>query len=146
MSGQVVVDASIAVKWVTDEEDSDVADALLREWAWGDVHMVAATPLIGEAANALHQKIIRAELTEDQAVAAMERFLDLDIEILDAPELYPRALRITRQLGYGAVYDAIYLALAERLACTYWTADGRFYRRARPAGHDIRLLSLDAPE
>ena len=39
-----------------------------------------------------------------------------------------------------AVYDSIYLALAEALDGELWTADERFYRAASPQFSNVRWL------
>ena len=37
MSGSVVVDASLAVKWLVEEDDSDKAHAVLQSWVAQDI-------------------------------------------------------------------------------------------------------------
>ena len=61
----IVVDASIAIKWVVAEEGTDTAvDLRLR------FHFAAPDLLIPECANILWKKVQRGELTRDEAMLA----------------------------------------------------------------------------
>ena len=60
-------------------------------------------------------------------------------------QLYQRSLELASQLGQGAIYDSLYLSLAESLDCELWTADARFHRAARERYRNLRLLADFAP-
>ena len=142
-----VVDASLALKWVVDEEDSDKARALSRGWVDSGIGIIAPYLMLAETANALHRKVADDHLTLESATRALERLNNAGIEYYNPPNVHAGALRIADRLGQGAVYDSVYLALAERLDCELWTADRRFYRAAGGAFPDrIRWLSdFNAP-
>ncbi len=142
----VVVDASLALKWLVGEEDSEKATALLRSWGRGGRQLVAPHLLAAEVTNALHRKVVQGDLERAQAVRLIERLTALPFELHDSPGLHRRALELAGELGQGASYDCHYLALAEALDCKYWTADDRFYRAARTAYASVHSLSeVDAP-
>jgi predicted nucleic acid-binding protein len=64
----------------------------------------------------------------DEARALLAQFLALPIR-LQAPETrYDRALVLADEHKLPAVYDAHYVALAELLGATLWTADQRLLR------------------
>ena len=140
MNGIVVVDASLAFKWLVRETNSDQAQAISRSWANGGIQTAAPHLLPVEVANALHRRVLQAELTEENALRLPEHLLASGIELREDPNLHARALRIAGQLGQGAVYDAHHLALAETLGCDYWTADERFYRAAAPVSQRVRWM------
>ena len=142
-----VVDASLALKWVADEEDSDKARALSRGWTDSGIQIIAPYLMLAEIANALHRKVADSQLTLESATRALERLNNVRVEFRNPPNVHAGALRIADRLGQGAVYDSVYLALAERLDCELWTADRRFYRAAGGAFPDrIRWLSeFNAP-
>lgn len=142
----VVVDASLALKWLVGEEDSEKATALLRSWGRGGRQLVAPHLLAAEVTNALHRKVVQGDLERAQAVRLIERLTALPFELHDSPGLHRRALELAGELGQGASYDCHYLALAEALDCEYWTADDRFHRAARSAYASVHSLSeVDAP-
>ena len=140
MSEMVVVDASLAFKWLVSEENSDRAHALSREWVKAGIQTAAPYLLPVEVANALHRRVARGELTVSDAARLLEYLLASGIELRDAPNLHARALQLASHLQQGAVYDAHYLALAEILGCEYWTADERFYRAASPGTPNVRWI------
>lgn len=128
MNGLVVVDASLAVKWLISEIHSDKAYALARSWASQGKQPVAPYLMPVEVANALHRRVVRKEVTVEVATRLLESLLASGIELRETSRLHSRALELADQLRQEAAYDARYLALAEVLGCEFWTADERFYR------------------
>jgi predicted nucleic acid-binding protein len=144
MNGPVVVDASLAVKWLLPEVHSDRAYALARSWASQGVQPVAPYLMPVEVANALHRRVLRKELAPGAAMRLVEGLLASGIELREPPRLHSRALELAEQLGQDAVYDAHYLALAELLNCELWTADERFYRAVGGRNGRVRWIGTFA--
>ena len=145
MSDFVVADASLAVKWLVDEDDSDKAHAILESWG-REGRQIAAPPLLPpEVANALHRRVVGGDMEQEQAIVLIERLLASSIELHAPPGLHARAIELAGELGQGAVYDCHYLALAEALGCELWTADARFQRAASAAFDDVHALSEFTP-
>ena len=147
MSGFVVVDASLAFKWLVSEENSDKARAISRSWANEGIQAVAPYLMPVEVTNVLHRRVARGELSVEDALRLLEHLLASGIELRDEPGLHSRALELASQLRPGAFYDAHYLALADILGCDYWTADERFYRATVLVSQNVRWIGeLAAPE
>ena len=140
MNESVVVDASLAVKWLVEEDDSDKAHAALESWVARDVTRIAPYLLPFEVANALHRRVLRGELNVGDGIRMISRLLTSRLELHQPPELHVRALQLASQLNQNAAYDAHYLALAESIGCELWTADERFYRAASPSLDNVRWL------
>ena len=140
MNGHVVVDASLAFKWLVKEERSDEARAIARSWEGRGVQTAAPHFMPVEVANALHRRVTRNEMSVEEAVGLAESLLASGIELRDPPDLYGRALELASRLEQGAVYDAHYLALAEALDCELWTADETFFRAASPVVDNVRWI------
>ncbi len=140
MNGLVVVDASLAFKWLVQEEHSDKADALGRLWASQGTRRAAPYFMPAEVANALHRRVVREDMSVLDSVRLIERLLSSGLELHETPGLHSRALELATQLSQGAVYDAHYLALAEALDCDLWTADEKFHRAASPVAGNVRWL------
>ena len=146
MNGVVIVDASLAVKWLVREEHSDEARAISRSWASEGTRTAAPYLMPVEVANALHRRVVRGELAADDAARLLENLLASGIELREPPGIHVRALEVARELAQGAVYDSHYLALAQKLDCDLWTADEKFFRVARQAAPNIRWIGeLAAP-
>ena len=135
MSGYVVVDASVAIKWLVREEHTDKALAILGAWHDEDVTLVAPYLLPFEVANALHRKVFRGQLTVVDCARMISQLLSSRLELHQTAELHVKALELATELQQGAVYDAHYLALAEEFGCELWTADQRFHRAAEGGGN-----------
>ena len=128
MTTAVVVDASIAIKWLVEEDHSREADRLLSAWDRDDTQVTAPHLLATEVANGLYRRVRRGHLSLATAVQLAAAFLEKDIALVQSAHIHLRAMRIASELDQNAAYDAHYLALAESLDCDLWTADQRFYR------------------
>ncbi|MCY4447780.1 MAG: type II toxin-antitoxin system VapC family toxin [Chloroflexi bacterium] len=140
MSEFVVVDASLAVKWLLEEEYSDRATALTLLWDEQGIQPIAPFLLPFEVANALHRRVVRGEMEVEAAAGLMQDLMAVGVALTETPDLHRRALELASQLRQGAAYDAHYLALAESLDCELWTADQRFYRAASPSIGNVRWI------
>ena len=141
MSRFVVVDASLAFKWLIEEVDSDKADSLAEVWNDRGFQMVAPYFMCAEVTNILLQRTKRGETSLDEGLRLIEKLLSSGIKMHHSLDIHRRALELASQLGQGAAYDCHYLALAESLDCEMWTADVRFYRVASPTSTRLRLLN-----
>ncbi len=140
MNGFVVVDASLVVKWIIDEEDSDLARAIVRSWHNAGTTPVAPYLMPAEVANALHRRVVRDEMSIESASRRMDALYSFEVGLRQTPGLHVRAIELANQLGQGAAYDSHYLALAQTLDCDLWTADASFVRAARPLAANVRWI------
>ena len=140
MTEYVVVDASVAFKWLVEEEHSDKATALARLWDDEGARLAAPHLMVFEVANALHRRVARGDFAVDVAAGLMEDLMSIGIAFHHAPDLHRRALELASEFQQAAVYDAHYLALAESLGCELWTADQRFQRAVRARTADVHWL------
>ena len=132
---RLVVDASVAIKWVVAETDSQLAAPLLR-------HDVEAPDFILlETANILWKLCRRGQLTSDAAIDAQASLLRVGLSLSPGEPLMAETLRIGLALDH-AVYDCLYLALAADLGCPLVTADRRFAGKCRTAGIGGRVILL----
>jgi predicted nucleic acid-binding protein len=128
----VVVDASIGVKWAVTEREEGIGDAmwLLERHAHGDIVLAVPGTFRLEWLNAL----LSRGLSVPNVLSAAH---DLELSTLDWYEidetlsLEAVALASTHAV---TVYDAAYLALANRLNAGLVTADAA---RARAAGERL---------
>jgi len=123
----LVIDASVAIKWVVPEEGSEAATAIKAR-----ARLIAPELLLPECANILWKKVQRGELSRDEAVLAARLLLVANIELLSTRPLIEPATRIAVELQHPA-YDCTYLALAQAQNCRFVTADERLLRRLAQA-------------
>src|SRR5260370_35297591 len=131
LPNKVLIDASVAVKWVVEEQGSDEAILLL------DRQLFAPDLLCPECANILWKKVARGELRPDEAEVAARTLAAAEIELVAMRPYLAPAMTLAIELGHPA-YDCIYLAVALRLAITCVTADQRLIQRIRQVGRRFR--------
>lgn len=144
-AGAVVVDASLAVKWVAPEERSGDALLLLGVWRHTATARLAPAWFASEVSNVLYRKG-RAANAPVSRVNANLTFLLTTVERREMPDtLVARAVEIASALGAPFTYDALYAVLAEREGCELWTADERFWNTARVAFPFVRWFGNWTP-
>ena len=117
----VVVDASVAAKWLIAEPDSEVAAVLLD----GSLDLHAPRLLASEIGNMLWRKAVKGSIDEYEADRLAAALLEMPLQWMDDEKTCVEAVRIALELGHPA-YDCVYLALALLLGCKVVTADKRF--------------------
>jgi predicted nucleic acid-binding protein len=120
----LVIDASVAVKWVIEEERTKEALALRGR------ALAAPDLLIAECANILWKKVRRNELSEQEAGFAAGLLAHADIELVAMRPYLEAAVRIAVALDHPA-YDCVYIALAEAEGLRLVTADTSLVRKVR---------------
>jgi predicted nucleic acid-binding protein len=135
----LVVDASVAVKWLVPESRSDAAEAVLT--ATDD--LLAPDILLVEVANALWKKVSRREVTTAEATEILDVLRTTRLELQPTGPLLNRALELGVALDHP-VYDCVYLALAEVTRGRLVTDDGSLVRRARRRRGLPQVIALSA--
>jgi predicted nucleic acid-binding protein len=139
----LVIDASVAVKWVVEEEGAAAAIALRRR-----IRFAAPDLLVAECANILWKKPRRGELTPAEANIAARLLERAGVELMPMSGLLEKATDLAMELDHPA-YDCIYLALARLREWRFVTADQRLLRAvSEKAGAELAglCLSLDKVE
>ena len=131
----MVVDASVAIKWVVEERDSEQAVSLFQ------ARLYAPDLLIAECANVLWKKVRRGELTIAEASVAAMVLETADVEFVPMRHLIKRAVEIAVAMAHPA-YDCLYLALADTMGCEFVTSDDRLHAKARLQGYAARVVRL----
>jgi predicted nucleic acid-binding protein len=121
----LIVDASVAVKWIVEEPLRKEALELVR---LNDV--VAPDLLPTEVRNALVNRVRRRLSTVGDARAAAAAFPRIPLIVERSSDYLERAFELALAFEHP-VYDCIYLALALERGLTLVTADERFARVAR---------------
>jgi predicted nucleic acid-binding protein len=132
---RVVIDASVALKWVLDEAESEAALALRGE------DLIAPALWLAEAANALWRRSRLGEITAHEASARLSELLNAPVASLAMEPYLDRALKLATQTGHP-VYDCVYLAVALHHDTHVVTADRRFVSAAGREGFAGRVRHL----
>ena len=125
---EVVVDASVVVKWFVEEEGSDKSLKLRDRYIEGEIRIIAPELMIFETLNALYYKRLFSEEELKQISEALEAY---------SFTLYPlrgnyasRAVEVAFKNGI-TIYDASYIALAIIRNTQMYTADEKLMRKLK---------------
>lgn len=135
-----VLDTSVALKWVLQEQDSALA-LRLRDEARAGVHELLAPDLFPvEVAHSLTRAERRGRIRQQDGWPFWQ------VLMTDAPTLHPylplmpRAYALSSTFRIG-LYDCLYVALAEREGCELITADAKLVTNLQPSFPFIVPLS-----
>lgn len=123
----LVVDASVAAKWYLKEEEHQRAAPIMEAGMRRETKLIAPVLIVAEIGNVLWQRNRRGELIEDEVREVWAAFGVAPVDLFDIARLMPLALEIALDTGC-AVYDALYVALAEAEGAKLVTADRKLIR------------------
>ena len=134
----LVVDASVALKFVVDEDGREEAFARIK----GEPDLTAPDWLLIEAGNVLWRKSLNGAFDQSVAndlLAAIPRFFE---GFQPSSTLASKALALSFEMNHW-IYDCVYLATAIDLGVPVLTADRKFWNAARRSGHGehVELLT-----
>lgn len=138
---RLVIDASVAIKWLLPEEDSEQAITLLE--AGHDLYVPDL--ITSEIGNVLWKKSRRGGLSGAAAQRLLAEFLDIGLRRVDSRRLALDALEIARHYD-RSFYDSLYLALAQAIDGTLVTADARFCNALAATPYAARITTLPVQE
>jgi predicted nucleic acid-binding protein len=120
----LVVDASVAVKWVVKETSHDQAVDLVA----GET-LIAPDFVLIETANILWRKVRIGDLDKPQAADGHAFIRAAYARYVPAPQLLDRAMSLALGIDHP-VYDCLYLACADGEGLSLVTADKRLVGKA----------------
>jgi len=127
---KLVVDASVAVKWLIPEEHSYLALKLLKNFSEGAVELHAPLLLKYEVYNALRTYVSRNIITVENAYKLSSIFSQVELNYHEASWEFLQA-SLKQALEYNiTVYDATYITLARELDAALITADKGLSQKA----------------
>ncbi|WP_373487377.1 type II toxin-antitoxin system VapC family toxin [Blastomonas sp.] len=133
----LVVDASVAVKWLVREHDSNLARSLFEV----SDPLIAPDWLMIEAASSFWKKVKRSELLEIHAHRHLEDMPEFFSRLYPSRELNDGALSLAFRLKHP-VYDCLYLELARQTSCQMITADTEFVQRLAGTPYAAMVVPL----
>lgn len=136
---EIIVDASIAVKWLVQEDYSEAAKQLLSRDTASRIRLIAPNVIVAEIGHALRRLVNRGEMQVVQAEALYDAFIrnnpmrlfPLEWQASSAQTLAQAAMRLGN-LHICSFYDALYIALTTERQGTLVTADRRLYEKPLP--------------
>jgi predicted nucleic acid-binding protein len=135
----LVIDASVALKWLLSESDSEKAEALLEACRRGAIVPMAPEILTVEVGNILWKRVMRGFLDVERAESLYAEFERIRPVLTPVVNLAGRALMLALKHRHS-VYDCLYVALAFESRCELVTADEGLFTAFTPFHPRVRLL------
>lgn len=137
---RVVVDASVAIKWLLPEEGSATARQLLTEGH----ELIAPAWLQIEILSIVLRAVRQKRLSHDAGTEVIETFNSMPVSFGEDAPLRRQAWDVAVIHG-GSLYDALYITLALKTDADLISADAGMIRVARAAGVRCGMLADGLP-
>jgi predicted nucleic acid-binding protein len=135
----LVIDASVAVKWFVPEEASDKAD----EVSASNYMLLAPRLIMIEVANAFARKAMQKLITPLEAAEYVRTLPQFLAGLLDVDDLIEPAMQ-NACIFRHPIYDFIYVEAARRRDTKMLTADQKFIAKVK--GTDLAKLVIPLSE
>jgi predicted nucleic acid-binding protein len=133
----VVLDTSVIIKWLIEEEDTPLALEFQQAHVNDRERIAVPELLFYETCNVLAAKGI---FTQREAEAALSLLFEFELETYSLGwEEFCLSLALSYRYKI-TIYDAVYIALAQVLGCRFITADKRLFEKVKEL-RDVKLLS-----
>lgn len=136
----LVIDSSVAVKWVIEEDDSDKAQLILDEYQDEKIALQAPAIIHAEFGNIIWKKQIFQGLSVADAEAAIKKFQQLSFILTPTTALFDDAFKIAVKYR-RTFYDSLFLSLSERENCQFVTSDEKLYNAVKTDFPKMILLA-----
>ncbi len=135
------VDASVALKWFFDDEESAThARLILRAFTNGRLRLIVPDLFFYEVANGITIAVRRQRMSPEDALTALESLELLKLNTFPAFTRKAEAVFAVSHRFSLSFYDASYIVTSEHNADLLVTADERLWRAVNPALPYVRLL------
>ena len=139
MPNLLVLDCSVAAKWVLPEPDRAPALRVLDQYESGEILLLVPDLLLAEFASLLTKRKRRKELSAEQASKALQLMGMCLPRLLETRPMLPHALELALQHELS-LWDCVYLASAIEHNCPLLTADRRLFRGGKARHPSLMLL------
>jgi predicted nucleic acid-binding protein len=133
----MVIDASVAVKWMVLETHHEAALSIFD----GEWERIAPDLILPEVANVLRKKLKHQEITADQLAIGLHGLTVAIPRLVPSSELVNDAAALSLELDHS-VYDCFYLACALGRGVLL-SADERFVRKCVDRGYGEAVIVLN---
>jgi len=136
-----VIDSSVVLRSVLPVNNSTMATELLRKWFGEGIAVFVPALWFAEVTSAVHKLLSWGQISADEAERILDACLNLPVRVqAEDARFYRSAFDWAFRLGQHPVYDALYLALADRLDAQFYTSDRKLYNRCQEIGASFASL------
>lgn len=126
---QIVIDASVAAKWLLPDEDHPQAELIKKDFAGRELSVAVPMFIFYEINNLLKSAVSSNRIKPQEAIDLYKSFLDIEFTVHSLKHLFLPTLNLALKLNISS-YDASYIVLAEYLQISFFTADEKLVKKA----------------
>lgn len=130
MKKAIIIDASVAAKWLLPDEADFIADSIKKAFADRQIVIVVPIFIFYEVNNLLKSAVLSNRISSQDSLNFYENFLTLNFNIYSSKLLLKVTLQTALKLDISS-YDAAYVALAEHLQIPFYTTDEKLVKKAK---------------
>lgn len=134
MKQVIIIDASVAAKWLLPNENDFIADTIKRAFGNRKVEIAVPVFIFYEVNNLLKSAALSNRISFKDSLDLYENFLDLNFYIHSSKLLLKNTLQTALEFEISS-YDASYIALAEYLQIPFYTADLKLLTKVKGNKH-----------
>ncbi|MDD3473940.1 MAG: type II toxin-antitoxin system VapC family toxin [Syntrophaceae bacterium] len=129
-----IIDTSAVIRlFIDDGPITEGLEKFLREVERGNAIALAPELMLVEAANVLYKKMLRDELTSEEAKSLLDEITRLPIRREGHDQILQRSFAIAENTNL-TVYDSLFLSLAEYRSGVLFTGDNKLLQAAKGMG------------
>jgi predicted nucleic acid-binding protein len=136
---EIAVDSSVVAKWILPEADSAHAQRLTTEVPAAGGRLIVLDLILPEVGNAIWKQHRQKIITLDEARKCLALLARSPVHFEPAARFLDQAFEIAVKYNC-AVYDALFVALAQDLGLKGVTADGPLYNTIHADFPQVVLL------
>ncbi len=128
MKKTIIIDASVAAKWLLPDEYDLRADVIKKSFTDREIAVAVSNLIFYEINNLLNSAALSKRISVRDSANFYESLLNLDFTIHWSKELLIKTLQKALDLNISS-YDASYVALAQSLQIPLYTADEKLVKK-----------------
>lgn len=125
---KLVVDASVCLKWVFEEEDSPKARLLLQKQEQKEILLLVPQLWEYEIVNGFASAVLRKKISYSKAKVLLKLVLEAHLEIIPMFGLLRKCLENAKKYQISG-YDSAYVTLAKENKIVLVSADDRLVKK-----------------
>lgn len=141
----IVIDASVCLKWLFKEEDSFQALSILKDSEAKKVVLLAPLLWEYEIVNALATAVARKKIPFSKSLKFLKFFLKSKPQLVSIADEYKTCLTLAQKYQLSA-YDSSYLTLAKAAKAILISADAKLVRKVADKKLVVGLAEYAAGE
>lgn len=141
MPKRLVIDSSVALKWwLDDEEFVEEARVLLNELVGGKIELVVPELWLYEIANGINTAVKRGRISNDTGEEFIEELQSITATLVPVNSYLTKTYKESAKYNH-AIYDIVYMVVAENKQIPFITADKKFCDKVKSKKPFVTHLS-----